>query len=42
MEKNKKEYDGFWKYLGCTLSAIVGLVFVWIIWQIINLMFFKF
>ncbi|WP_435412746.1 hypothetical protein [Psychroserpens mesophilus] len=42
MKDQKKEYNGFWKHLGCTLFAIVGLVFVWIIWQIINLMFFKF
>ncbi|WP_299335173.1 hypothetical protein [uncultured Psychroserpens sp.] len=43
MEKrDEKGYEGFWKHLGCTLTAIVGIVFIWVIVMLIKMAFFKF
>ena len=35
--KEEEGYNCFWKYLGCTLMIIAGLVIVWIISIILTL-----
>lgn len=42
MKQENKGYEGFWKNFGCTLTIVVGLVFLGIFLYLLNMMFFKF
>ncbi|WP_298896173.1 hypothetical protein [uncultured Psychroserpens sp.] len=39
--KDKEEYNGFWKHLGCTLMIVTGCVFLYVIYIILKLIFLR-